>query len=103
LGSSIFCIIKIQKKNLGFLILFSFALACFNIARTLGVTLSGAAIATVLVYSSAGFTALLGYFFLQESFWCGRKPHHSSFVYSDASWFQEQSIWKPGRGTHWGL
>jgi drug/metabolite transporter (DMT)-like permease len=60
-------ILRIEKKNLGFLILFGFALACFNIAWTLAVTLSGAAIATVLVYSSAGFTALLGYFFLQES------------------------------------
>lgn len=60
-------ILRIEKKNLGFLILFGFALACFNIAWTLAVTLSGAAIATVLVYSSAGFTALLGYFFLHES------------------------------------
>ena len=60
-------ILRIDMKNLGFLILFGFALACFNIAWTLAVTLSGAAIATVLVYSSAGFTALLGYFFLHES------------------------------------
>jgi drug/metabolite transporter (DMT)-like permease len=60
-------ILRIEKKTLDFLILIGFALACFNIAWTLGVTFSGAVIATVLVYSSAGFTALLGYFFLQES------------------------------------
>ena len=60
-------LLQISKNNITFLILFGFALACFNIAWTLAVTLSGASIATVLVYSSAGFTALLGYFFLDES------------------------------------
>lgn len=60
-------ILRINKKNLSFLIIYGFALACFNITWTLAVTLSGAAIATVLVYSSAGFTALLGYFFLHET------------------------------------
>ena len=60
-------LLKIQKNNLIFLGVFGFALACFNIAWTLAVTLSGASIATVLVYSSAGFTALLGYFLLGES------------------------------------
>ena len=60
-------VLKIKLNNLGFLLMFGFALACFNIAWTLAVTLSGAAIATVLVYSSAGFTAVLGYFFLGES------------------------------------
>jgi drug/metabolite transporter (DMT)-like permease len=34
---------------------------------TLSVSLNGAAIATVLVYCSAGFTALLGWWFLKES------------------------------------
>ena len=57
----------IKTKNLGFLIMFGFGLAFFNIAWTLAVTLSGASIATVLVYSSAGFTAILGFFFLKES------------------------------------
>lgn len=60
-------ILRIQNRNLAFLVMFGFGLACFNIAWTLAVTLSGASIATVLVYSSAGFTALLGYFFLHES------------------------------------
>lgn len=60
-------LLRVQKSNKGFLIIFGFALACFNIAWTMAVTLSGASIATVLVYSSAGFTALLGHFLLKES------------------------------------
>ena len=60
-------LLQIRSKNIGFLIIFGFALACFNIAWTLAVSLSGASIATVLVYSSAGFTAILGFIFLNES------------------------------------
>jgi len=60
-------LLKVQKNNHGFLLIFGLALACFNIAWTMAVTLSGASIATVLVYSSAGFTALLGHFLLKES------------------------------------
>ena len=59
-------LLHIRKHNLGYLVIFGFALACFNFAWTLAVTLSGASIATVLVYSSAGFTALLGYLLLNE-------------------------------------
>jgi drug/metabolite transporter (DMT)-like permease len=59
-------ILAISRKDLPFLLLFGVVLAFFNILWTLAVTLSGAAVATVLVYSSAGFTAVLGYFFLKE-------------------------------------
>ena len=59
-------ILAIDHKDLPFLLLFGAVLAFFNILWTLAVTLSGAAVATVLVYSSAGFTAVLGYFFLKE-------------------------------------
>jgi drug/metabolite transporter (DMT)-like permease len=41
-------------------------LAIFNASWTLSVALNGAAISTVLAYSSAGFTALLGWWFLNE-------------------------------------
>lgn len=60
-------LLKVQKNNKVFLVIFGIALACFNIAWTMAVTLSGASIATVLVYSSAGFTALLGHFIFKES------------------------------------
>ncbi len=60
-------LLLVSSDNLGYLILFGFGLACFNIAWTLAVSLSGASIATVLVYSSAGFTAILGFIFLNET------------------------------------
>ncbi len=59
-------ILRIKKTDLPFLIFFGFVLAIFNILWTLSVTLTGAAVATVLVYSSAGFTAILGWLFLNE-------------------------------------
>lgn len=60
-------LLRIRKTDLRFLILFGLVLAVFNVLWTLSVTLTGAAIATVLVYSSAGFTAILGWVFLKES------------------------------------
>jgi drug/metabolite transporter (DMT)-like permease len=41
-------------------------LAIFNAMWTLSVAINGAAVSTVLVYCSAGFTALLGWWFLKE-------------------------------------
>ncbi len=55
------------RKNLLYLMLYGAILAFFNIFWTLSVTLTGAAVATVLVYASGGFTALLGWLFLKES------------------------------------
>ena len=59
-------LIVVKKSDIPFLILFGAVLAVFNITWTLAVTLTGAAVATVLVYSSAGFTAVLGWLFLNE-------------------------------------
>lgn len=59
-------LLRIQRRNLAFLCAFGAVLAFFNIFWTLAVTLTGAAVATVLVYSSTGFTALLGWIFLKE-------------------------------------
>ena len=44
----------------------AFVLALFNSLWTLSVSLNGAAVSTVLVYCSAGFTALLGWWLLKE-------------------------------------
>lgn len=49
------------RKHLGFFILYGFVLAAFNIMWTTSVALNGAAVATVLAYSSPGFTALFGW------------------------------------------
>jgi drug/metabolite transporter (DMT)-like permease len=59
-------LLKIERKDIPFLILFGAVLALFNILWTLAVTLTGAAVATVLVYASAAFTAILGRIFLKE-------------------------------------
>jgi drug/metabolite transporter (DMT)-like permease len=59
-------LLRIKKKHILFLIAYGSVLALFNILWTLAVTLTGASIATVLVYSSTGFTALLGWLFLKE-------------------------------------
>jgi drug/metabolite transporter (DMT)-like permease len=49
-----------------YLILYGFVLAIFNALWTISVALNGAAIATVLAYCSAAFTALLGWWLLKE-------------------------------------
>jgi drug/metabolite transporter (DMT)-like permease len=59
-------LLKIARGGLGYLAGYGLVLAFFNILWTLSVTLNGAAVATVLVYCSAGFTALLGRWILKE-------------------------------------
>ncbi|MGD8403849.1 MAG: EamA family transporter [Anaerolineales bacterium] len=59
-------LIKIKKQDLSYLVIYGFVLAIFNSLWTLSVALNGASISTVLAYCSAGFTALLGWWFLKE-------------------------------------
>jgi drug/metabolite transporter (DMT)-like permease len=59
-------LLRIERKNVGYLILYGLVLACFNSLWTISVALNGAAVATVLVYCSAAFTALLGRWLLNE-------------------------------------
>jgi len=59
-------LIKIKKQDISYLVIYGFVLAVFNSLWTLSVALNGASISTVLAYSSAGFTALLGWWFLKE-------------------------------------
>jgi drug/metabolite transporter (DMT)-like permease len=58
--------LRVDRRYLWFLVLFGLALAIFNSFWTLSVALNGAAVATVLAYCSAGFTALLGWWLLKE-------------------------------------
>ena len=60
-------LLKLKTNFLSFLVLYGFILAVFNSFWTLSVALNGAAIATVLVYTSGGFTAMLGRLLLKES------------------------------------
>lgn len=59
-------LLQIERKDVGYLAIYGLVLAIFNSLWTLSVSLNGAAIATVLAYCSAGFTALLGWWFLKE-------------------------------------
>lgn len=59
-------LLRVNKKNFKYLIIFGLILAIFNALWTLSVALNGASIATVLVYSSTAFTALLGRWLLKE-------------------------------------
>lgn len=59
-------LLKIDKKQGKFLLIYGFILAIFNSFWTLSVAFNGAAVATVLCYCSAAFTAILGKWLLNE-------------------------------------
>jgi drug/metabolite transporter (DMT)-like permease len=59
-------LLRVSGRNLGYLVFYGIALALFNSTWTLSVALNGASVSTVLAYCSAGFTALLGWWFLKE-------------------------------------
>jgi drug/metabolite transporter (DMT)-like permease len=59
-------LLRVDKRSLPYLIFYGFVLAIYNSLWTLSVALNGAAVSTVLVYSSAAFTALLGRWLLHE-------------------------------------
>ena len=59
-------LLRAARRQLFFLVVYGFVLAVFNALWTLSVALNGAAVSTVLAYTSAAFTALLGWWFLKE-------------------------------------
>lgn len=59
-------LLRVEVRHRLYLTAYGFALAVFNASWTVSVAESGAAVATVLVYSSAAFTALLGWWLLKE-------------------------------------
>jgi drug/metabolite transporter (DMT)-like permease len=59
-------LLQVERRHLRYLFAFGFVLAVFNSIWTLSVAINGAAVATVLAYCSAAFTALLGWWFLKE-------------------------------------
>lgn len=58
--------LRVDRRYLPFLMGYGFVLAMFNSLWTLSVALNGAAVSTVLAYTSAGFSALLGWWLLKE-------------------------------------
>jgi len=59
-------LLGVRRDHLFYLSLYGFVLAIFNSVWTLSVDLNGAAVSTVLAYSSPAFTAVLGRWLLQE-------------------------------------
>ncbi|MCA9898442.1 MAG: DMT family transporter [Ardenticatenaceae bacterium] len=59
-------LLRLPPKQLPYLVGYGLLFAVFNGLWTLSVALNGAAVATVLVYSSAAFTALLARWLLKE-------------------------------------
>lgn len=60
-------LLRISVRHLPYMAAYGLVLALFNSLWTLSVALNGAAVATVLVYSSGAFAAILGRMFLKES------------------------------------
>lgn len=59
-------LLQVKRQHMFYLLSYGLTLAIFNASWTFSVSLVGAAIGTVLVYCSAGFTALLGWRLLKE-------------------------------------
>lgn len=59
-------LLRLTRWHLPYMVGYGAILAIFNSLWTLSVALNGAALSTVLAYSSAGFTALLGWWLLKE-------------------------------------
>lgn len=58
--------LRVERRDVGYLVAYGLILTMFNSFWTLSVSLNGAAVSTVLSYSSAAFTALLGRWLLKE-------------------------------------
>jgi len=59
--------LKVSRRDIGFLLLYGLVLSLFNSLWTVSVALNGAAVSTVLAYSSAAFTAVFGWRLFGES------------------------------------
>mgnify|MGYP001047059927 CR=1 FL=1 len=59
-------LLRVTRRELGFLALYGLMLGGFNATWTLAVALTNASLATVLVNGSAAFTAVLGWWLLEE-------------------------------------
>ncbi len=65
-------LLRVGKHNFRFLVAYGFVLAIFNSLWTISVALNGAAVSTVLAYSSGAFTAVLGRWLLKEKLGLGK-------------------------------
>ncbi len=58
--------LRLKRQHLWFFVFYGFVLAIFNALWTISVDLNGAAVATVLIYISPAFTALIGWRWFDE-------------------------------------
>jgi len=58
--------LRLDTHDRKFMLFYGLVLAVFNSTWTVSVALNGAAVSTVLAYSSAAFTAILGWWFFSE-------------------------------------
>jgi len=65
-------LLRVSRRELRYLFFYGLLLSIFNAFWTLSVAMNGAAVATVLVYCSTGFSALIGWWFLKETFSAAR-------------------------------
>ena len=59
-------LLRVERRHLPYLAVYGLVLALFNSMWTLSVTFNGAAVSTVLAYTSGAFTTLLGWWLLKE-------------------------------------
>lgn len=59
-------LLRIERRQIGFLLVYGLVLSLFNSLWTISVVFNGAAVSTVLAYSSAAFTAILGRLLFNE-------------------------------------
>ncbi len=65
-------LLKLPSRHILYMVIFGLVLAVYNSIWTYSVALTGAALATVLTYTSAAFTAILGRWLLKEPFYLGK-------------------------------
>jgi drug/metabolite transporter (DMT)-like permease len=59
-------LLRLRRQHVPFFVLYGFLLAIFNSLWTVSVALNGAAVATVLIYISPAFTAVIGWRWFDE-------------------------------------
>ncbi len=59
-------LLRVERSQIRFYVLYGLVLALFNSVWILSVQANGAAVSTVLAYSSAGFTAVFAWWFFKE-------------------------------------
>ncbi len=74
----------LAREHWGFMVLYGFTLAIFNSMWTFSVQYNGAAVATVMAFSSPAMTAILSRIFFKEQI----QPYQSDIHSSQPCWYR---------------